>query len=261
MATALALYNETIRLLNESTDSSLGEVGDGTGTVSVATSTTIIAYINEAVNECCRTCIYVPAKATITQSNPIVNLSDVVCDAAYVPTPTFTPPPTITVQNDANKLWFPLTVTAGSTSLVHCSEPTLRAYSPSFESEATGTAKYWYRLGDYSIRLYPSPATSQVITVYGAGTLAGFALPDELTPPDDTLTITVIPDDIQLKMWASYAAYKLVLKNTDDPSIAARSFWGNVYNESRMRLWGQLDSFLKMPGSPFAIPPVTSGQG
>jgi hypothetical protein len=262
MATALALYNETIRLLNESYDSSLGEVGNGSGTAQVFTPQTIIAYINEAVNECCRTCIYVPAKATITQSNPIVNLSDVVCDAAYVPTPTFTPPPTITVQNDANKLWFPLTVVAGTTSLIHCSEPTLRAYSPSFESDAVGTAKYWYRLGDYSLRLYPSPATSQAITVYGAGTLAGFTIPpDDVTPPDDTLTITVIPDDLQLRMWAAYAAYKLVLKNTDDPSIASRSFWGNWYNESRMRLWSQLDTFLKMPGSPFAIPPVTGGQG
>lgn len=255
MATALALYNETIRLLNESFDSSLGEVGNGSGTVDIWTSKTIVEYLNEAVNECCRTCIYVPARASITQTNPIVNLSDVSCLSTYVETLPNN-------QNDASKLWFPLTVLAGSTSLTHCSEPTLRAYSPSFESDASGTPKYWYRLGDYSLRLYPAPATSQVITVFGAGTLAGFTVPpDDVTPPDDTVTITVIPDDIQLKMWAAYAAYKLVLKNTDDPSIAARSFWGNWYNESRMRLWSQLDSFLRMPGSPFAIPPVTGGQG
>lgn len=254
MATALTLYNEVIRLLNESTDSSLGEVGDGSGTVTVETPQTIVAYLNEAINECCRTCIYVPAKATITQSNPIINLSDVACNSAYVETPA-------DKQNDALRLWFPLTVVWNSIPLVHCSEPTLRAYSPSFESEGTATPKYWYRLGDYSLRLYPSPPTNQQITVYGAGTLTGFDIPASGVLPDDVTSITVIPDDIQLKMWSCYAAYRLVLKNTDDPSIAARSFWGNWYNESRMRLWSQLDTFLKMPGSPFAIPPVTGGQG
>lgn len=259
MATALALYNETIRLLNESGDSSLGEVGDGFGNVQVYTAQTIIAYINEAIKECCRTCIYVPAKGSITQTNAIINLSDVPCDVTYVPTPTPTPP--ATVQNDASLIWHPLTVLAGSTGLTHCSEPSLRAYQLDFESAATGTPKYWLRQGDYIVRTFPAPASSTVFTIYGCGTLAGFAIPVADALPDDTLSITVIPDDIQLKMWASYAAYKLVLKNTDDPSIAARSFWGNTYNELRMRLWSQLDSFVRMPGSPFAIPPVTGGQG
>ena len=244
MAALQTLIDETIRLLNESTDTSLGEVGDGSGNVTTTSIATIEDYLNEAVQECCRTCIYVPAKGSITQTSAIVNMSDIICDGTYVPTQ----PNTV---NDALAIWFPLTVMAGSTALVHCSEPTLRAYSPSFESDATGTPKYWFRQSDYTIRIYPTPATSTTFTVYGAGTVGGLSA--------DTLTI--IPDDIQLKMFPAYAAYKLVLKNTDDPSIAARSFWGNWYNESRMRLWSQLDHFLKMPGSPFAIPPVTGGQG
>jgi hypothetical protein len=88
-----------------------------------------------------------------------------------------------------------------------------------------------------------------VFTVYGCGTLGDIG----------ATSVTVIPDDLQLRMWASYAAYKLALKNTDDPSVAQRAFWGNWYNETRMRLWSQLDTFLRMPGSPFAIPPVTGG--
>ena len=244
MAALQTLIDETIRLLNESTDTSLGEVGDGSGIVSVTSTQTITTYLNEAVKECCRTCIYVPAKGSVTQSNPLINLSDISCDNNYVPTISST-------VNDATALWFPLTVMAGTTALTHCSEPTLRAYSPSFESDATGVSKYWLRQGDYGIRIYPAPTTSTVFTIYGAGTVGNLGA--------DSLTI--IPDDIQLKMFPAYAAYKLVLKNTDDPSIAARSFWGNWYNESRMRLWSQLDHFLKMPGSPFAIPPVTGGQG
>ena len=244
MATLAQLTDEVLRLLNESTASSVGEVGDGSGNVVTDTPTTIAAYLNEAVEETCRTCIYVPAKGTVTQSSHIINLSDVAC-LDYVPTPT------ASTVNDANLIWFPLSVMSGSTMLTHCSEPTLRAYNPSYDSDASGTPKYWYRQGNYSIQVYPKPSTSTVFTIWGAGTVADLG----------TDSITIIPDDLQYKMWASYAVYKLALKNTDDPSLAQRAFWSNWYNECRMRLWGQLDHFLKLPGSPFAIPPVLGGQG
>jgi len=242
MANLTTLTSEVLRLLNEATNSSVGEVGNGSGTVTTTTSATIEAYLNEAIKETCRTCIYVPAKGTITQSNPIINLSSLSLDEDYVLTDAST-------VNDASSMWFPLTVQSGLTNLTHCSEPSLRAYDPSFEATAVGTPKYWYRSGDYGIRVYPAPSASTTFTVYGCGVLGNIS----------ATSITVIPDDLQLKMWASYAAYKLALKNTDDPSVAQRAFWGNWYNEVRMRLWSQLDTFLRMPGSPFAIPPVTGG--
>lgn len=242
MANLATLTSEVLRLLNEATNSSIGEVGDGSGTVTTTTSATIEAYLNEAIKETCRTCIYVPAKGTITQSNPIINLSSISLDEDYILTDDET-------VNDASSMWFPLTVQSGLTNLTHCSEPSLRAYDPSFEATAVGTPKYWYRSGDYGIRVYPAPSASTTFTVYGCGVLGDIS----------ATSITVIPDDLQLKMWASYAAYKLALKNTDDPSVAQRAFWGNWYNETRMRLWSQLDTFLRMPGSPFAIPPVTGG--
>jgi hypothetical protein len=93
-----------------------------------------------------------------------------------------------------------------------------------------------------------------VFTVYGCGVIA------DLVANNTSVNVTILPEDIQLKMWASYAAYKIALKNTDDPSVAQRAFWGNWYNEARMRLWSGMDHFLKLPGSPFAIPPVTGGQ-
>lgn len=243
MATLQALKDEVIRLLNEASNTSIGEVGDGTGTVVVDTDTTLETYLNEAVKETCRTCIYVPARGSVTQTEHIINLSDLSCLPTYVPTTGGT-------VNDATAIWFPMTVMAGSTPLIHCSEPTLRAYSPAYEADASGTPKYWFRQGDYTIQVYPRPSASTVYTVWGAGTVGGLSAD----------TMTIIPDDLQLKMWASYAAYKIALKNTDDPSLAQRAFWANWYNECRMRLWGQLDHFLKIPGSPFAIPPVV-GQG
>lgn len=249
MATAQTLYKETLRLLNESLDSSLGEFGDGAGGIDIGTDVTINDYLNEAIAETCRTCIYVPAKGAITQTNPIINLHSLTLNSTYVDTPLA--PNEI---NDATSLWFPLSVVAGTTSLTHCSEPTLRAYSPTFEADATGTPKYWYRNGQNSIRVYPAPSASTTFTVYGCGTIA------DLTPNDTSVNVTIIPDDLQIKMWASYAAYKIALKNTDDPSVAQRALWGNWYNEARMRLWAGLDHFLKTPGSPYAIPPVTGGQ-
>ena len=253
MATSQALYKETLRLLNESLDSSLGELGTGIGTVDTTTQITITDYLNEAIAESCRTCVYIPAKGvSASQTSPIVNLQDLTVDGAYVPTPTPVLPITV-ISNDAVAIWFPITVVAGSTSLVHCSEPTLRAYSASFESDAVGTPKYWYRNGMNSIRVYPAPTTSTVFTVYGCGVIAN------LVSANATTNVTILPDDVQLKMWSSYAAYKLALKNTDDPSVAQRAFWGNWYNETRMRLWAGMDHWLKLPGSPFAIPPVTGG--
>jgi hypothetical protein len=243
MATLTALIAETKRLLNEATDSSAGEVGSGTGNVDTSTDVTITAYINEAVNECCRTCIYVPAKGTITQASGIINLNDLAIDGAYVPTGTGI--------TDANKIWFPMSVLVSDTPLVHCSEPTLRAYNLSFET-ATGAGTHWYRAGQYIIKTYPMPTTSTAFTVYGAGTVINYAVGAD--------NITIIPDDLQLKCWAAYAAYKLALKNTDDPSLAQRAFWGNWYNEVRMRLWASLDTMLKLPGAPFAVPPVTAAQ-
>jgi hypothetical protein len=247
MATLTALIAETKRLLNEATDSSAGEVGSGTGVVDTATDVTITAYINEAVNECCRTCIYVPAKATLTQTGGIINLKDLACDITYVP-PTGADLTNIT---DASLMWFPMSVFVSGTPLVHCSEPTLRAYNLSFET-STGAATHWYRAGQYIIKTYPLPTTSTAFTVFGAGTVQNFSV--------GTDNIKIIPDDLQLKCWACYAAYKIALKNTDDPSLAQRAFWGNWYNEVRMRLWASLDTMLKLPGAPFAVPPVTAAQ-
>lgn len=251
MSTASALLQETLRLLNETSldSSSLGELGNGSGGISVTTSTTITDYLNEAIAETCRSCVYVPGKGTITQTNPIINLHDLSMVGAYVETPG-----TSNELNDAVGIWFPLIVMAGSTGLIHCSEPTLRAYSQNFEADATGTPKYWFRNGQNNIRVYPAPASSTAFTVYGCGVIGN------LTANNSSVNITILPDDTQLKMWACYAAYKIALKNTDDPSVAQRAFWGNWYNETRMRLWASMDHFLKLPGSPFAIPPVTGGQ-
>lgn len=65
------------------------------------------------------------------------------------------------------------------------------------------------------------------------------------------------PDDVLRNTLPVYAAYKLAMKNLDDPSLAARiQLWQQWWFDSTQRLWNQLDSSLKMEGSPYASPPV-----
>lgn len=65
------------------------------------------------------------------------------------------------------------------------------------------------------------------------------------------------PDDVLRNCLPVYAAYKLAMKNLDDPSLAARiQVWQQWWFDSTQRLWNQLDSSLKLEGSPYASPPV-----
>jgi hypothetical protein len=53
-----------------------------------------------------------------------------------------------------------------------------------------------------------------------------------------------------------YAAYKLAMKNLDDPSLANRiQIWQQWWFDTCQRLWTQLDTSLKMDGTPYAFPP------
>ena len=74
MATLTTLTSEVIRLLNEATNSSVGEVGDGSGTVTTTTNQTIEVYLNEAIKETmgCTFATLINADVPLT----IVNKSD-----------------------------------------------------------------------------------------------------------------------------------------------------------------------------------------
>jgi len=68
---------------------------------------------------------------------------------------------------------------------------------------------------------------------------------------------TFAADDILRSALPAYAAFKLAMKNIDDPSLAARvQLWQQWWFDSTQSLWNQLDSSLKMEGSPYQTPPV-----
>ena len=250
MAQTIAqLRKEVFKLLNEATNTTLGAVSSGTGTIAAGndSDSTINQFLMEAIAEMCRTCVVVPAVGTLGFSS---NTRTGYMSAVTVTSPTL------------GAIWFPTDVYIGSTRLVHASESSVRANDLAYASAVTTSAanvQYWYRQDNYAISLYPYNSTSSMTaTVYGYGVpnvdLTGIA------GTDDLKSYSFIPDDLLRQTVPAYAAVKLILKNIDDPTLVDRLSWRNWYNEGRAKLYLQLDAGLKTAGGPFAIPPVI-GQG
>jgi len=218
------LRNEALKLLNETNTSVVGELATGLGSAAtVSSDSTILDYINEAAKEMCRSCVLLESTVTPTGSTArLTTLADQV-------------------------VWFPLVVSRSGVTLTHCGEQELRVYDLSYTS-VTGTPTNWYRSGEWNVGLYPVPTVSAQLTITGA------SIPEAISTGSGEFTFA--PDDILLKAIPSYVAAKLALKNFDDPSLIGRAFWKDWYDTVRMNLWLQLDLSLRMPGGPFATPPV-----
>lgn len=241
MALTMAhLTTEAYKLLNEATNSTLGIVSAGDGTVSAGndSDTTIRGFIGEAVAEICRTCVAFQVYSELTY---ITNTRNMLLTSALQPNPAL------------SKIWFVTDAYIGSTRLVHASESSVRANDLAYASTVVTTSAgitNWYRMDNYSVSLYPfcSNATDTVVKLYGYG------IPN-ITNASGT-SLSFIPDDLMHQMIPAYAATKLIMKNIDDPTLGNRLFWKNWYNEGRMKLYMQLDAGLRQVGGPFSIPPV-----
>jgi hypothetical protein len=250
MAQTIAqLRKETYKLLNEATNTTLGAVSSGTGTIAAGfdSDSTINQFLMEAISEMCRTCVSVPAVGTLSFG---INTRTAYMSAASVTIPT------------SGAIWFPTDVYIGGTRLIHASESSVRANDLTYASAvttSTASVLYWYRHDNYAISLYPYNSTTAIST-----TIHGYGVPNvDLTGvpgTDDAKSYSFIPDDLLRQTIPAYAAVKLVMKNIDDPTLVDRLSWRNWYNEGRMKLYLQLDAGLKQAGGPFAIPPVI-GQG
>jgi hypothetical protein len=239
MATLADLRNDTLILLNEVGaigSSPIGALPDGSGGTDIVTTTvTIDQYINEAAAEMARSCVYIPTSvSTAGFTGSVLTLT-------------------------TSSIWFPMSVTVGGVLLQHTSDLRLRAWQPNFETFSgtltlpnggtTTASTYWYRREPQTVGIFPTVASSSTVVAYGAG------LPPTITTG---VNATFAPDDVLRNTLPVYAAYKLAMKNLDDPSLAARiQLWQQWWFDSTQRLWNQLDSSLKMEGSPYQSPPVT----
>jgi hypothetical protein len=238
------LTTETYKLLNEATNSTLGIVSAGDGTVASGneSDTTIRGFIGEAVAEICRTCVAFQVNADLTYTT---NTRNKLLTSATGHSP------------NSSEMWFVTDVYIGLTRLIHASESSVRANDLNYASAVVTTSASitnWYRMDNYSVNLYPycSNATSTVVKIYGYG------IPNTANAVGTSFDF--IPDDLMKQMIPSYAATKLIMKNIDDPTLGNRLFWKNWYNEGRMKLYMQLDAGLRQSGGPYAIPPVVVQQ-
>jgi len=241
MALTMAqLTTETYKLLNDATNSTLGIVSAGDGTVAAGndTDTTIRGFIGEAVSEICRTCVAFQVNADLTYTT---NTRNMLLTNASNPSPA------------SSNIWFVTDAYIGATRLVHASESSVRANDLAYASTVVTTSANitnWYRMDNYSVSLYPfcSNATSTVVKLYGYG------IPNITN--NVATSFDFIPDDLMKQMVPAWVATKLIMKNIDDPTLGDRLFWKNWYNEGRMKLFLQLDAGLRTAGGPFSIPPV-----
>ena len=240
---------EAYRLLNETNASVLGQLPDGTGGADTISSTAgVTTFIREAVTDICKTCVYIPVSATATV--PVGALSLTISGTTATPV-TVSPSGTIWSVTDVY-------VTSPLTRLTHASEQSIRANDLSYTTTTTtslASILYWYKPDAYRIALYPRNANplTVALTIYGCGVIA---IPAGDTDPFDMF----LPDDVLKQILATYVAMKLIMKNVDDPSLAQRMFWRDLYDGMRMKLWMQMDAHMKTPGAPYFIPPVPQAQ-
>jgi hypothetical protein len=243
--TIATIRKEVYKLLNEATNSTVGALSSGTGTVAAGddSNSNINKFIMEGVADLCRSCVAIPATATMSFNANI--------RTRQLTSVTMTSPPD-------GEIWFVTDVYVNGTSrLTHASESSIRAHDLGYATNITAAASnilYWYRHDNYSVGVYPYSSQSFVASLYGYGvpdtTLSGVAGTDDLKSFD------FLPDDLLLQSLSAYAATKIAMKNIDDPTLAERSFWKQLYDTIRMQLYVQLDNGLKSPGGPFSIPPV-----
>jgi hypothetical protein len=245
---ALSIYTlrqETYKILNEASNSTLGQLPSGTGGADTASSDVVVRqFLLEGIADLCRSCVYYEVSAVYAVANSASQVA-IVAPSSITPT--------------GASMWFPTEVYVASTRLTHTSEQSLRAHNLDYRTALATTSSsigYWYRPDNYQLKIYPgnNTGTSINITVVGAG------IP--LSPvADDTDSISLLPDDLLRQMLPQYAAIKLIMKNVDDQSMADRLGWRNWYDEHRMRLYMRLDPAMKAPYGPYSLPPVMGTGG
>jgi len=244
MAQTMAqLRNETYKILNEANNTTVGALGDGFGgtVASYDSDSTINMFIAEGVAELCRSCVAFPVTGTLSFSSGI---RTGLIQSLATPSPANT------------TMWFPTDALIGSTLLTHTGEASLRANDLGYASTTVAAAAnvtHWYRQDNYAVSLYP-----YVVGATTSVTLRGYGIPD--CTLSDATSFSFIPDDLLRQAVPAFAATKVIMKNIDDPTLANRMFWKNWYDTVRMKLYMQLDTGLRRPGGPFAIPPVVTQQ-
>lgn len=229
------LENRVLSYLSETKDSPLGNLGNGSNsTVIVTTSDQIAKTLWEAACSFCRACYPVPATGIRTLASGATKASIrlntiavTTIEGALVPDGLYP------------RLW---AVRQNGVSVN--GKPLVRLAPGVFDavynrSSVWGTPKHYCRDGKTDVLRIGPPSDQESLTLLAEG----YALPAPLgTLSGDVYGFSyLLPDDLALTAVCAHAAYLLCEQATDDVQLAARkSELIGIVNETRVREWGRL---------------------
>ena len=229
------LIQSALRELNEATNSSLGVVGDGAGTDTVTTTTTLYDYITQSVVDWCETAWPLPGTASL---------------ASWATGTRTQLLHTLTIPSGQGRLFAITAVGFGSTptALERISLPALRSNKPGFEFDSNSTPLYYY-VESSLVGVYPSPAANT------AAAFIGYAVPLQAgaaTSGSIVASYSFAPDDLLRRVIPVKAALLLAAKTFDDPSVFGRldhlaARYAQYQMEYRARLSPEILAHMKLP--------------
>lgn len=203
--TVTQLIQDTLREINEATNSSLGVVGDGAGADTVTTTTTLYNYITQAAVDWCETAWALPGTASL---------------AAWAAGTKTQPLHSLTTPSGQGRLHAVTGLALGSTpaALELISLSSLRQSFPGMDFAANGTSLYYYAEPSF-VGVYPAPSANI------AAALVGYCVPVKAGASSNATTATeyaFAPDDMLLRVIPTKAAILLAEKSFDDTSVFGR---------------------------------------
>lgn len=231
------LVHEVWRLLAEATDSPLGELVDGDGTVVSSGEDAVIASLYRGMCLLARTCLPIRGSTpffVVNAGQREIFLADY--SATHAPT------------NVSGYTPWACTDFYSLSRLSETREDILRAHDPDYQNSG-GTTSRWYPSGEGVISLYAVPAVGSSVR------MEALVLP---LSPDAWDTADVCPfwlDDVSLFLLPRYTAVELAKVGGDDDRLLAKAtLWWGEFEAERWRLYqrtpNDLRRFLTPPGVP-----------
>lgn len=199
--TLQSLQDDVLNRLNEALNSPAGALQSGTGGAStIATSDTIIGYLNEAADDLCRSCW--PLFATGSASLTSVSTGELITSFSSL------------TGTGVGNLWAARKVYYNGLELQRQSRSVIDVAYPTLVVDASATPLFWYPAGLQGIGLAPRPSAGASLVVNG------LALPAPLVETTDAVTWL----DADLTRFLSmYACYYIAIKNMEDETLANRA--------------------------------------
>lgn len=244
--TYAAIERETLRLLSEASNSTVGEVPDGSGGVTDATSVAIVRAVNLVQDWLCRRCVALRGDGSA--SIPAATQSGLAGEVKFS---------ALTMRQTGFRLWCVSDLWWNGVALRRIDEGVLRLRAPRYSVETADAATHWYeRPHDGVFALYPAPRITRNVRV------AGLCLPPVIVASSPSASQTSTPsflDDARLmELLPTGCAIYLAKRLFEDPSVYSRLAHLNKQQGERVR-----SLYLSLPAAErerfFSTPPDIEG--